>query len=126
MTAQVTVQSSEALTFSWTDPTTNTDGSAVAAGEITAYTIGIRQVADAKGNPVAGSVAGTYPTTISAPGAAAVSALGSSLAQALPAGTYAAAIQANGPVNSAFSNEVQFAIVPPPPTPSAPTNFLVA
>lgn len=40
---------------SWTDPTTNVDGTAIAAGEITGYQVGVRLTT------ATGSVAGTYP-----------------------------------------------------------------
>ncbi len=99
--------------FTWVDPTTNTDGSAVAAGEITGYTIGV------------GVASGNYTmlTPVSSP--TATSEPLSSLSSVLAPGTYFAAIRAEstgGP--SAFSNEVSFAIAAPVPNP--PTGFTVA
>jgi hypothetical protein len=105
-------------TFSWTDPTTNTDGSPIAAGEITGYTIGIRNTA------ATGSVVGMYPITANVAGAAAASELVSALGTVLAPGSYAAAIQSAGPTPSAFSAEVAFTIAAPVPNP--PTNFGIA
>ena len=48
-------------TAKWTDPTTNTDGSPIASGEITGYQVGVR---------LASGQAGTYPYTASAPASA--------------------------------------------------------
>jgi hypothetical protein len=104
--------------FSWTDPTTNVDGSAIAAGEITGYNLGIRQTS------LTGSVAGTYPIQVPVSGATAASELISQISPALTPGGYAAAIQTVGPVNSAWSAEVTFTIAPP--VPNSPTNFTVA
>jgi hypothetical protein len=104
--------------FSWTDPTENVDGSPIAAGEITGYLLGIRQTT------APGSAVGTYPITAQVAGAAAASELLSALGTVLTAGSYAAAVRAVGPVNSSWSTEAAFTIVPP--TPSPPTNFTVA
>ena len=106
--------------FSWTDPTTNTDGSPITAGEVSGYTIGVRNTA------AAGSVAGTYSVLVTDASATAVNLLLTAITPALGAGSYAAAIRtnsANG--NSVWSAEQQFAIVPPPPIPNAPTNFSI-
>jgi hypothetical protein len=112
------------ISFSWVDPTTNTDGTPIAAGEILGYMVGIRNTA------AAGSVVGTYPYILNAAGATAASALLSSLAPALAAGTYAAAVCVNtgpGVPNSAWTPEVTFTVAPPvPPIPSPPTGFTVA
>jgi hypothetical protein len=105
-------------TFTWVDPTTNTDGSPLAAGEITGYTIGVRS------STAAGSVAGTYPAMTVIASATAVSEAVSALSTVLVPGAYAAAIRSNGPVNSAWSTETAFTILPP--TPSAPTAFTAA
>lgn len=104
--------------FTWTDPTTNTDGSTIVAGEVTGYTIGVRSTT------AAGSAAGTYPalTTIANP-TATTEAL-SALSSVLKPDTYAAAIRSDGPVNSAWSAEATFTIVPPVPNP--PSSFSVA
>ena len=97
--------------FTWTDPTTNTDGSALGSGEVTGYLVGVR--------PASGT-AGTYPSTALAPPTA-TSELVSAVAPAITAsGTYFAAIQtqstSNG--NSAWSSEINvvFAAAPNPPT----------
>ncbi len=98
--------------FTWTDPTTNVDGSAIAAGEITSYTIGVRNTT------ATGSVAGTYTITVTAPPTV-TSDLLSAITPALPAGSYAAAIQANtASTSSPWSTEATFTIaeVPNPPT----------
>jgi len=104
--------------FNWVDPTTNTDGSAITEGEITGYTVGVRSTT------VTGSTAGTYPITGSVSGAAATSALASALNQVLKPDTYAAAVRADGPVPSGWSNESTFTVTPPQPNP--PTGFTVA
>jgi hypothetical protein len=107
--------------FTWTDPTTNVDGSPVTAGEITGYTIGIRSTT------VAGSTAGVYPINVPVSGATAASELLSQISPSLAPDTYAAAIQTNGPTNSVFSSEITFTIAAPPlPVPKAPTGFSVA
>lgn len=107
--------------ISWTDPTTNTDGSAIAAGEITGYAVGVRS------NTAAGSVAGTYPFGATAP-ATAVSELLSLLTPVLPPDIYVAAVQAvtaNG--NSAWSAEsAPFTIAPPVVIPNAPSGVTVS
>lgn len=100
--------------FTWVDPTLNTDGSAITAGEITGYLIGIRT----------GGVAGTYPITASVAGATAASELLSALGTVLAPNNYSAAIQTVGPVNSAWSSEVTFTIAPSQPNP--PTGFSVS
>lgn len=107
------------LNFTWTDATTNVDGSALAPGEVTGYTIGIRNLADA------GHSAGNYALTISAATATAVSAIGSAAMDAVTPGTYLAAIQSNGPVTSAWSTEVTFVVPVPVPVPNAPSGFSV-
>lgn len=106
---------------SWTDPTTNVDGSPIAAGEITGYTVGVRDTT------ATGSVAGTYPFSATAP-ATSTTELLSLLTPALPTGVLlAGAVQAStaGPA-SAWSNEAQFTLSAPVPVPSPPTSFDVA
>lgn len=104
--------------FSWTDPTTNVDGSPLAAGEITGYSIGVRLTT------AAGSAVGVYPIVANVTGATAANELISALGTVLVPGSYAAAVQAVGPVDSPWSGEAVFTIVPPQP--SAPTGFTVA
>lgn len=98
--------------FTWTDPTTNTDGSPIVVGEITGYTIGVR---------LASGAAGTYPILTDVVGAAAAKEAIAQLSQALVAGDYAAAIQTSGPTVSAWSAETTFTIAPEVPNP--PTGF---
>jgi hypothetical protein len=100
------------VTFKWSIPTTNTDGSAVTAGEITGFNLGVR--------PSTGT-AGTYPILTAISSATATSEPLASLSTILVAGSYAAAIQTTGPTNSAFSTEITFTIAAPVPT--APTGF---
>jgi hypothetical protein len=100
--------------FTWTDPTTNVDGSPLDPSEITSYNIGIRL---ASGTP------GVYTTIVNVAGPTAHTELLSAISPPLAPGSYAAAVQAVGPVDSAFSTEATFTIVPP--TPSAPTGFTV-
>jgi len=99
--------------FNWVVPTTNTDGTAIPAGEITGYTIGV------------GAASGKYTIMTSVSNPAATSEPIADLSATLAPGTYFAAIRAEstgGP--SAFSNEVSFAIAAPIPNP--PTGFTVA
>jgi hypothetical protein len=103
--------------ISWTDPTTNTNGTAIAAGEITGYLVGIRNTASP------GSAPGTYPTQVTVSGASAASELISAITPVLAPGAYAVAIQAIGPVNSAWSAESLFTISP---TPNPPSGVAVA
>ena len=98
--------------FSWTDPTLNTDGSVIIAGEITGYSVGI------------GTASGKYTISVPVSGAAAASELLSQIVPALAAGSYFAAVQTVGPTSSAYSNEITFTIAPAVPNP--PTSFTVA
>jgi hypothetical protein len=99
--------------FTWVDPTLNVDGSAIAAGEITGYTVGVRSTT------TTGSVVGVYPM-LSPVGPTITSEAFSALTTILKPGAYAGAVQANGPANSAWSAEVAFTIaVPVPNAPSA-------
>lgn len=99
--------------FSWTDPTTNVDGSAISGAELTGYTLGI------------GVATGNYTELVAiTPGTATSEAL-ASITPPLASGTYFAAIRAesvNGP--SAWSTEVTFTLVPS--APNVPTGFGVA
>ena len=105
---------SNPTTATWTDPTTNVDGSPIVAGEITGYTLGIRA---ASGTP------GTYPITGAVADPAASSELLTALSATLAPGVYFAAVQANGPVNSAWSAETTFSITSPQPNP--PTGLII-
>ncbi len=106
-------------TFNWTDPTTNTDGTPIAAGEITGYTVGVRSTS------ATGSVAGTYPIMGSVTDPTATSELFTQLNTMLKPDTYAAAIRTDGPVPSAWlPTEVTFTIVAPQPNP--PSTFAVS
>lgn len=114
--------------FTWTDPTTNVDGSPVAADEITGYEVGVRDTT------ATGSAAGTYPFGAKAP-ATATAELISLLNPTLPKGVaLAAAVRANtagldtagNPINSGWSTEATFTLAVPAPVPSAPTDFGVA
>jgi hypothetical protein len=95
-------------TFSWTIPTLNTNGSAILAGEITGFSIGIRSST---------GTAGTYPTLIAVASPTATTA--PMIATPLEPGAYAAAIQTVGPADSAWSAEVAFTITAAPQPPSA-------
>lgn len=104
--------------FTWQDPTTNIDGSALQTGEVTGYTLGIRSAT------AVDSVAGTYPINASIAGAAAANEAVSAIGTVLKPDTYAAAVQTSGPTKSAWSPEIEFVIAQP--VPSNPTNFQVA
>ena len=108
----------ETAKFTWTDPTTNVDGSPIQAGEITGYNLGIRSTT------AAGSVAGTYPITVNVAGASAANEAVSAIGQVLKPDTYAAAVQTAGPVASAWTAEIEFIIAQPVPNP--PSNFSAA
>jgi hypothetical protein len=101
--------------FTWVDPTKNVDGSNISAGEVTGYSIGVRP---STGTP------GTYTvvTPISSP--TATSEPLANLSSVLAPGSYAAAIQTVGPVNSAWSAEISFTIAAPVPSP--PSGFAVS
>ncbi len=101
--------------MAWSDPTTNTDGSPIAAGEITGYLLGLRNV------NAPGSAPGVYPVTASVPAGDTSAPL--SVFGTLKSGSYAAAAQANGPNDSAWSTEATFTIAP---VPAAPAGFIVA
>jgi hypothetical protein len=105
--------------FTWAVPTANTDGSAIAAGEITGYQVGVRP---ASGTP------GVYTILAPVDSATATSDPIADISPALAYGSWVGAVQAltvNGP--SAWSAEASFTLVaPPPPIPNPPTNFTVA
>ncbi len=106
--------------ISWNDPTTNVDGSPIAAGEITSYLIGVRSTT------AAGSAAGTYPIQATAQGAAASSEMISALGEVLLPDTYAVSVQTVGPTNSAWSTEATFVVAAPVlPIPNPPTGLTV-
>lgn len=100
---------------SWNAPAANTDGSPIAAGEITGYTLGVRLIS------AAGSVAGAYPVAVDVPSNPTEGPL--TVFGPLKAGDYAAAARAIGPNDSAWSAEATFTIAP---VPAAPTGFSVA
>lgn len=106
--------------FTWTDPTTNKDGTPITAGEITGYNIGIRI---GSLNPAVGTP-GAYTINVPIAGATAASELLSAISPILAPNNYVAAIEAIGPIDSAFSPEVAFTVVAP--TPNAPTNLAVS
>lgn len=101
--------------FSWTDASKNLDGSAIVAGEVTGFLIGIRQ---------SSGTAGTYPINSPAIAANAVSEAVALITPALQPGDYAASIKSVGPTNSDWSPEVTFTIALP--IPNAPSGFTVA
>lgn len=108
-------------TASWSPPVLNTDGSAILDGEITGYTVGVRDTS------APGSVAGTYPYSLRAP-ATETTELLSLITPKLPTGvTLAAAVRADtaGP-SSDWSSEVPFTLPAPAPTPEPPGNFSIA
>ena len=103
----------------WTPPTTNSDGSALTANEITGYIVGLRSLT------ATGSAVGTYPIQSPTTAPTAVTEALSAISANLKADNYGAAVQAqsaNGP--SAWSTEFQFQGVLPVPNP--PTAVSVA
>jgi len=100
---------------SWVDPVTNLDGSPIAPGEITGYTVGAR---------VASAAPGVYPYSATVPSTATSEPL-SLLTPVLPTGVLlAAAVKANTAVgSSAWSNEATFTL---PGTPTPPISFKIA
>jgi hypothetical protein len=106
--------------WTWVPPTTNTDGSAITPGEITAFTIGIRSTT------ASGTAPGTYPITVNAP----PNATSETFAEAslmLTPDTYQSAINTiAGATSSGFTAETpqsQFVISAPVPNPC--TSFFV-
>jgi hypothetical protein len=100
-------------TFTWVAPTTNTDGSAVVAGEISGYIVGVR--------PSGSGSAGNYANTVNATGANTLSALIANVSPPISTGSYAAAVRSVGPTNSGWSAEITFTLggstsVPNPPS----------
>lgn len=96
----------------WIDPTTNTDGTPLAAGEVTGYTIGV------------GTATGVYAKLVPVASATAVSEALAALGLT-PGTAYFVSIRTesvNGP--SAWGPEVQY--TPPLPVPNAPTGFSLA
>lgn len=116
------------MKITWVDPTANTDGSALAANEVTGYQIG--------GRVVAGGVAGTYTSTTTVQGAASTTADTADLQPALAVGvplafsirTLTSEVDAKGdPVVSAwFTPEIMATLPVPAPVPNAPTGFSLA
>ena len=100
---------------SWTDATLNTDGTPIAAGEITGYNVGVR---------LATGSAGTYAYTDTAP-VTATSVLLASLSPPVPVGeSLVAAVQSTGPTNSGWSESAPFTLSAP--VPAAPTAVTVS
>lgn len=100
-------------TFAWSDPTANTDGSALAAGEITGYQIGI------------GTAAGNYTILCPAVASSAVSETLAATGELLTPGTYHVAVRAvTASAQSAWSNDGTFVVAVP--VPNAPTGFTVS
>lgn len=103
--------------FTWVDATLNTDGSAITSAEVTGYEIGVRSAT------ASGSVAGTYPILLPTAAASATSEAVSAATPMLQPDTYFAAIRSVGPIDSAWTNEIEFTIAQPVPTP--PSSFSV-
>ncbi len=98
----------------WTPPTANTDGSALATGEVTGFIVGLRAV------NAAGSVVGTYPIQSPPTAADAVTEALSAITANLKSDDYAVAVQTqsvDGP--SLWSAEVLFTGTLPVPNPPA-------
>jgi hypothetical protein len=97
----------------WTDPTQHTDGTPLASGEVTSYTVGVR---------LASGVLGTYPYSATAPSTA-TSELLNLLTPILPTGTaLVAGVQAvtsQGP--SAWAESASFTLLALPNPPTAVT-----
>lgn len=104
---------------SWTPPTTNTDGSPLATGEVTGFIVGLRSTT------AVGSVVGTYPIQSPVTAATAVTEALSAITANLKADSYAVAVQTqsvDGP--SAWSAEVLFTGALP--VPNHPTDVAVS
>ncbi len=99
------------LSISWVAPSLNTDGTPVKAGEITSYELGVRP---ASGTP------GVYPLT--APAATMADAPAALSSLKLVVGDYFGAVRALGPVDSPWSAETPFAVMP---VPRAPGDFRI-
>jgi hypothetical protein len=111
--------------FTWVDPVANSDGSALYAGELTGYTLGIRPDGSAPVNVNTG----TYPLLVLIPSPVATAESKAALLAALssvPPGNYWGSIRAeslNGP--SAWAAEDPFALLSTA-APVPPTGFMVA
>ncbi len=99
------------LSITWAAPTLNTDGSPIKPGEITGYELGVRP---AHGTP------GVYPLT--APAATMADAPAALSSLKLVVGDYFGAVRAVGPVDSPWSAETPFAVMP---VPRAPGDFRI-
>lgn len=100
-------------TFTWVDPTTNTDGSAITAGEITGYDIGI------------GTVTGVYSILCPNVAASVVTETLAATGEVLVPGNYFVAVRAvTASTVSAWSNQGTFTVAAP--VPNAPTGFTVS
>jgi hypothetical protein len=101
----------------WNDPTTNVDGSLIASGEITGYTVGVR---------LQSGTAGTYPYSVTAPSTA-VTELLSALTPVLPTSVaLVAAVQAVSSTNGNSAWSVESASFQLTAAPNAPTGVSVA
>jgi len=100
-------------TFTWVDPTLNTDGSAIGATEITGYQIGI------------GTVTDVYSILCPAVAASAVTETLAATGEVLVPGSYFVAVRAvTASAVSAWSNQGTFVVAVP--VPNAPTGFTVS
>lgn len=109
---------------SWVDPTSNKDGSPLAAGEVSGYQVGFRSVS------AAGSAVGAYPILGAPVASTAVSEAITAVMSSLVIDTYATAVRTvsvqNGvTVNSDWSAEYVFDGVIPPVIPNPPSGVTV-
>jgi hypothetical protein len=108
-------------TVSWTPPTTNTDGSPLAAGEVTGYQVGVRLTSTPQPAPT-----GAYPIMAPVDPANAVSDLLSEVTPPLQPGTYVAAVQTLSTTFGPSVWSVETAPFTILPSPMPPTNPIVA
>jgi hypothetical protein len=103
--------------FGWALPTTNTDGTSLAPGEITGFQVGIRHATDAK---PAGNPTDVYPIMMPVdPVTATTDPLSESPTPLLP-GAYFFSVQSLSVTNGSgpWAPETAFTLVAPPSPPS--------
>lgn len=100
--------------MTWTAPTQNTDGSPIAAGEVTGYEVGVWPTADTTAVPVKTAQVG--PAVLSFD----LTTLG------LAPGDYFASVRTVSANDSVWDPALPFTIAAAIPTPQAPGNFSVA
>lgn len=93
-------QQTVALSFFWTPPTQNIDGSALTPGEVTGYEVGLRT----------GGSPGTYSIILAVDGPFTSADLIANIQPPLSPGTYFVAVRTAGSVSGQWSTESVFTV----------------